>query len=155
MFGIRSEIKTLNVGKELFYEKNYARTGINTDNDLLLHKPLKFLTIMIRSVLQESEKWKPKIYLDECLYELYKILEYNRLDISEGIDIEKKQMYQKSVKFVIIGTLKILILKMNRIFAMGVMILHKKLSVLMMLLLFTLKEVLTEFTFSIWTKMIP
>ena len=155
MFGIRSEIKTLNVGKELFYEKNYARTGINTDNDLLLHKPLKFLTIMIWSVLQESEKWKPKIYLDECLYELYKILEYNRLDISEGIDIEKKQMYQKSVKFVIIGTLKILILKMNRIFAMGVMILHKKLSVLMMLLLFTLKEVLTEFTFSIWTKMIP
>ena len=32
--GIRSKIKTLNGGKELFYEKNYARIGINTDDDL-------------------------------------------------------------------------------------------------------------------------
>ena len=31
--GIRSEIKTLNGGKELFYEKNHARIGINTDDD--------------------------------------------------------------------------------------------------------------------------
>ena len=33
LFGIISEIKTINGGKELFYEKNYARIGINTDND--------------------------------------------------------------------------------------------------------------------------
>ena len=31
---IRSEIKTLNGGKELFYQKSYARIGINTDDDL-------------------------------------------------------------------------------------------------------------------------
>ena len=47
--------------------------------------------------------------------------EYERIDISEGIDI-KKQMYQKSGKFVIIGTLKILVLSMNHIFAMVVMV---------------------------------
>ena len=54
--GIRSEIKTLNGGKELFYEKNYARIGINTDDDLPLNKPLKFptLTIIIRCVLQKN-----------------------------------------------------------------------------------------------------
>ena len=40
--GIRLEIKTLNDGKELFYEKNYAKVGVNTDDDLLLNKPLKF-----------------------------------------------------------------------------------------------------------------
>ena len=70
--GIRSEIKTLNGGKELFYEKNYARIGINTDDDLPLNKPLKFptLTIIIRCVFQEGEKLYPQIYLDECLYEL-------------------------------------------------------------------------------------
>ena len=70
--GIRSEIKTLNGGKELFYEKNYARIGINTDDDLPLNKPLKFptLTIIIRCVTQEGEKLYPQIYLDECLYEL-------------------------------------------------------------------------------------
>ena len=72
MFGIRSENKTLNGGKELFYEKSYARIGINTDDDLPLNKPLKFptLTIIIRCVLQEGEKLYPQTYLDKCLYEL-------------------------------------------------------------------------------------
>ena len=40
--GIRREIKTLNRRKELFYKKNDARIGINTDDDLPLNKPLKF-----------------------------------------------------------------------------------------------------------------
>ena len=71
-FAIRSEIETLNGGKELFYEKNYARIGANTDDDLPLNKPLNFptLTIIIRFVFQEGEKVYPQIYLDECLYEL-------------------------------------------------------------------------------------
>ena len=38
--GFRSEIKTLNGGKELLYDKNYARVGINADGDLPLNKPL-------------------------------------------------------------------------------------------------------------------
>ena len=69
---IRSEIKTLSGGKELFYEKNYARTGVNTDDNLPLNKPLKFptLTIVIKCVFQEGEKLYPQTYLDECLYEL-------------------------------------------------------------------------------------
>ena len=46
--GIKSEIETLNGGKELFYKKNYARIGINTD----------------------GEKLYPQIYLNECFYEL-------------------------------------------------------------------------------------
>ena len=62
--GIKSEIKTLNGGKELFYEKNYARIGVNTDDDLPLNKPLKFpkLTIIIRCVFHEDEKLYPQIY---------------------------------------------------------------------------------------------
>ena len=70
--GIRSETKTLNKGTELFYKKNHAKIGINTDDDLPLNKPLKFptLTIVIRCVFQEGEKLYPQIYLDECLYEL-------------------------------------------------------------------------------------
>ena len=72
MSGIRSEIKTLSGGQELFYKKNYTRIEINTDNNLPLNKPLKFstLTIIIRCVLQEGEKLYPQIYLDESLYEL-------------------------------------------------------------------------------------
>ena len=70
--GIISEIKTINGGEELFHEKNYARIGVNTDDDVPLNKPLKFpaLTIITRSILQEGEKLYPQIYLDECLYEL-------------------------------------------------------------------------------------
>ena len=63
--GIRSEIETLNSGKELFYEKNYARIGVNIDDDLSLNKPLKFptLTIIIRCIFQEGEKLYPQTYL--------------------------------------------------------------------------------------------
>ena len=69
--GIRSKIKTLNGGKELFYEKNYARIRINTDDDLPLNKQIKFpaLTIIIRCVFEESSKFYPQVYLDECIYE--------------------------------------------------------------------------------------
>ena len=49
------------------------------------------------------------------------MLEYNRTDISERIDVNK-QMHQKNVIFVTIGILKILALSMNHIFAMAVMI---------------------------------
>ena len=59
--GIRSEIKTINAGKEIFYEKNYARIGVNTDDDLPLNKKLKFptLTVIARCVFQQGEKLYP------------------------------------------------------------------------------------------------
>ena len=67
---LKKEIETINDRKELFYEKNYARIVVNTDEDMPLNKPLKFptLTIVIRCVFQEGEKLYPQIYLDECLY---------------------------------------------------------------------------------------
>ena len=70
--GIKWKIKTLNGGKELFYNKNCVKTGISTDHDLPLNKPLKFptLTIILRCVFQEGENLYLQIYLDECLYEL-------------------------------------------------------------------------------------
>ena len=57
----------------MFDEKNYARIGINTDDDdLPLDKQLRFpiLAIIITCVLQNGEKLYRKIYLDDCLYEL-------------------------------------------------------------------------------------
>ena len=56
--GIKKEIETINGRNELFYEKNYARIGVNTDDDVPLNKPRKFptLTIIIRCVFQEGEK---------------------------------------------------------------------------------------------------
>ena len=69
--GIKSEIETINSGKELFYEKNYAKIGVNTDDDLPLNKQLKFstTTIIIRCANQNGKKLYPQVYLDECLYQ--------------------------------------------------------------------------------------
>ena len=49
------------------------------------------------------------------------MLEYDRIDVSEGIDVNKKA-YQKNVTFVTIGFLKILVLSMRSIFVMVIMI---------------------------------
>ena len=72
LFEIKWEIKTINGEKKLFYEKDYACIGVNTDDDGPLNKPLKFptLTIIIGCVFQKGEELDPLIYLDECLHEL-------------------------------------------------------------------------------------
>ena len=62
-----------------------------------------------------------------------------------------RQMHQKNAIFVITGTFYVNVLNMNHIFAMSVMIKKKKLW--MMLLLLLLKEVIIEFIFGIWSKM--
>ena len=65
--GIKSEIKTINIGEELFYEKNYAKIRLNTDDNIPLNKKLKFLslTIIIRRIFQNGKKLYPQVYLDE------------------------------------------------------------------------------------------
>ena len=49
------------------------------------------MTITIRSVFEEDGKLYPQVFLDDTLYELnvQKMLEYDRINISEGIDINK------------------------------------------------------------------
>ena len=62
----------------------------NFGDNLPLDKILKLhnITIIIKSVFEEDGKYYPQIFLHECLYELY-MLEYDRIDISEGIDVNK------------------------------------------------------------------
>ena len=69
--GINKEIKTINGGKELVYEKNYGKINVNAD-DVPLYKPLEFptLLIVIRCFLQTDNKLEPQVYLDEYLYEI-------------------------------------------------------------------------------------
>ena len=67
-----SEIKNINDGQEVFYEKSYCEVSINTEDDLPLNESLNFLTltVSINLVLQANNKLYPQIYLDECFYEL-------------------------------------------------------------------------------------
>ena len=57
------------------------------------------LTIIVKSVFEDEGKFYPHVYLDECFYQLgvqetllasnIKMLEYDRIDISEVIDVNK------------------------------------------------------------------
>ena len=46
------------------------------------------LTVIVRSVFEEDGKYYSQVFLDECLYEV-QMPEYDRIDISERIDISK------------------------------------------------------------------
>ena len=70
--GIKNKIKTINDGKENDYRNDSRKIKFNSDDDLPLNKPLKFhvMTIITRSVFEESGKLCPPVFLDYALYEL-------------------------------------------------------------------------------------
>ena len=118
---IKNEIKTINGGKKGQYGKNYMKIKFGTDDDLPLNKLLKFptMTIVLRSVFEDDGKCYPQTFLDEFLHELQKIIRYEKIDVSEGIDMNK--VHQKNVCFVIIGILKMLVITLNHTFVVNVM----------------------------------
>ena len=50
--GIKNEIKAINDGKEIVYDKKFVSIKFNSDDDLPLNKPLKLnaMTTVVRSV---------------------------------------------------------------------------------------------------------
>ena len=88
--GIKNKNKVIKANKENYYGKDYMKIKFNSDNDLPLNKPLKLhaMTIIIRYVFEEDGKLYQQVFLDDTLYEV-KMLEYDRIDISEGIDLNK------------------------------------------------------------------
>ena len=62
----------------------------NSDDNLPLIKPLKFraMTIIIRSLIEKDSKLYPQVFL-VMLCMRYKMLEYDRIDIWEGINVNK------------------------------------------------------------------
>ena len=68
--GIIDKIKEINSNK-CDYEKDYMKIKFNSDDDLPLHKSLKFclMTITIRSVFEDGKLY-PQVSLDDTLYEL-------------------------------------------------------------------------------------
>ena len=57
------------------------------------------ITIIIRSVYRDYyDRFYPQIHLENCIYK--KMLEYNRIDISEGIDIKKCKETSRECNYV-------------------------------------------------------
>ena len=70
--GIKDCIEKVNDNKSREYGKDCMKIKFNSDDDLSLNKQLKFfrMAIIVRSVFEESGKYYPKIFLDECLYQI-------------------------------------------------------------------------------------
>ena len=70
--GIKYLIKAVNGGEVCGYEKDFMKSKLNSDDSLPLNKILKLhnLTIVIRSVFQEDNKYYPQVLSHECLHEL-------------------------------------------------------------------------------------
>ena len=85
--------------------KIYMKIKFNAKDNLPFNKILKLhnLVIITRFVFQEDKKYYPQVFLDECLYELL-ILEYDRFNLSDWTDLEKKHTHQNNVIIAIIDT---------------------------------------------------
>ena len=70
--GIKKEIETINGGKKIEYGKDFKKIRFESNDDLPLSRPVKIrlLTIVIRCVFSEHDKFYPQLFLDNALYEL-------------------------------------------------------------------------------------
>ena len=64
--------ETINGGKKGEYVKDFMKIKFNSDDNLPLNKMLKLhmLTVIVRSVFEEDDKYYPQVFLDECLYKV-------------------------------------------------------------------------------------
>ena len=72
------------------YFRDYGIIIFDTDDTLPLEDIVSIysIAIIIRSVYRDYyDRFYPQIHLENCIY--MKMLEYDRIDISEGIDINK------------------------------------------------------------------
>ena len=92
--GIKNKIKAINGGEENDYRKNYIKFRFNSDDDLSLNKPLKFhaMTIITRSVFKEDGKLYPQLFFRWHFVWIIKMLQYKKIDVSEGIDVNKTSL---------------------------------------------------------------
>ena len=69
--GIMSKIKKID-DDWLEYTKGYKKIKFNSDDNLPLNKQLKFhtITVTIRCVISEDNKFYPQVFLDEALFSL-------------------------------------------------------------------------------------
>ena len=60
------------VAKKIEYGKDYMKIRFKSNDNLPLNKPIKLrlLTIIIRAIFSEDNKFYTQLFLDDALYEL-------------------------------------------------------------------------------------
>ena len=64
---IRSKTKTLDD-----YDEKYMKIKFNSHHELPLNKTIEIptMTIVVRAVFHENNKYYPQVFLDKCLYKI-------------------------------------------------------------------------------------
>ena len=67
---IKNEIKTINDGESIKYKKDFMKIRLDSNDDLPLNKILSIpiLSIVVKSVFQNENKYYPQIHIHECDY---------------------------------------------------------------------------------------
>ena len=112
--------KTLNGGENIY---NLKKNKFESNDDLPLNKHIKLhlLTIIIRSVFSEDSKFQLQLFLDEALCVSIKMLQYQKIDVSEGIGGTKTSASEEC-ELCTIDFLEMSVLNLKNMFAMDVMI---------------------------------
>ena len=89
--GIKKEIEKINGNENIEYGKDFKKIKFESNDDLPLNKPIKLrnVTIIIRSVFSENGNFYSQLFLDEAL-------QYQKINISEEIDINKTNASKES-----------------------------------------------------------
>ena len=70
--GIKKEIERIKGGKKIKYEKDLKKIRLESNDHLPVNKPIKLglLTIIIRCIFSEDDKFYPQLFLDDALYDI-------------------------------------------------------------------------------------
>ena len=54
------------------YDEKYMKIKLNSDDELSINKIVEFLiiTIFVRAISLENNKYYPQVFLDECLHKI-------------------------------------------------------------------------------------
>ena len=54
------------------YDEKYIKIKFNSDDELPLNKTIEIpsMTIVVRAIFLENNKYYPQVFLDECLYKI-------------------------------------------------------------------------------------
>ena len=90
-YEIKYLIKTINGGEAGECDKDLMKIRFESNDNLPLGIILKLsmLTIVVKSVFEEDGKYFQQVFSYECLVGVIKMLLYDRIDVSEGIEINK------------------------------------------------------------------
>ena len=71
------------------------------------------VTIIVRAAFHENNKYYPQVFLDECLYKIWKLYVMIEWTFLKELMIIK-QVHQKSVVFFTVGIFEVIVLSFNK-----------------------------------------